>query len=226
MPTHSPNEPAAPKRTAPLTRDEIMHAALAIVDEEGLARLSMRNLARRLGVEAMSLYHHVASKDALLTGVVETVMQEMDLAEPIPEDWMGVLEAMLVSFRRVLAAHPNTVPILMTRPLASATTADYVEAPLRVLGQAGMTPAQAGELYHAAIAYTLGHAFITGLEPATPEGSPIRAHDAAERYPAIAGSGVTAWHFDEAAYLRAVRVIVAGFADVAACERDAVGGTD
>lgn len=226
MPRNTPKEPPAEKRTARLTRDEIMATALALVDEEGLGALSMRNLARRLGVEAMSLYHHVANKDALLTGVVETVLQEMDLPEPIPEDWMGLLEAMLLAFRRVLAKHPNTVPILMTRPLATPTTTGYVEAPLRVLGGAGFTPEQAGELYQTAIAYTLGHAFIAGLEPATPADSPIRADDAAEKFPAVVGSGISPWHFDEQGYLRAVRVITRGFADLAASEREGIGGTD
>lgn len=219
-------EDTSAEKRAPLTRDAVLRAALEMVDELGLEKLSMRQLAGRLGVEAMSLYHHVANKDDLLTGIVERVLTEMDLPEPLPEDWMGLIEAMLLSFRRVLAKHPNTVPLLMTRPLATPTTTGYVEAPLQVLGGAGFTAAQAGELYQTAIAYTIGHALISGLDPATPEDAPIRSSDAAEKYPGIVGSDIRPWEFDEAGYVRAVRVIVNGFAELFRAESEPIGGSD
>lgn len=192
-----------------------MATALAIVDEQGVGALSMRALAGRLGVEAMSLYHHVRNKDALLTGVVESVMRRMDLAEPLPEKPLEVFEAMMLSFRRVLAEHPNAVPLVMTRPLATKTTTGYVDAPLRVLGEAGLGREEAGRLYQTAVAYTLGHAFISAVDPATPAGAPIRADDAAAVYPAIVGSGITPWAYDEAGYRTALGVIIRGFGALA-----------
>ena len=64
---------------APLTKKQIVDAALRLADEEGVASLSMRKLAGRLGVKAMSLYHHVANKDEVLDGIVDAVFSEIAL---------------------------------------------------------------------------------------------------------------------------------------------------
>ena len=68
---------AAPR--APLTRRRVLRAAVALADRGGVAALSMRKLAQELGVEAMSLYHHVASKEAILDGIVDVVFGEIEL---------------------------------------------------------------------------------------------------------------------------------------------------
>ena len=130
------------RRTAPLTRDEILAAALAIVDAEGFAALSMRRLARELGVEAMSIYHHVRDKRALLGGVVELSLRTQAPAPPRPETpWQDVVVTMVQAFRRTLVAHPNVLPLMAAHPPSPGeSSAAHVEVPLRFFlanGRAG-----------------------------------------------------------------------------------------
>ena len=98
-----------PKRTSPLTNDELFSTALRIVDDEGLEALSMRRLANEVGVEAASLYHHIPNKDALIDGMLLKMRTEMRVPEPLPEDWVDLFEAIFVEYYRMLAAHPNLV---------------------------------------------------------------------------------------------------------------------
>ena len=82
-----------PKARDPLTRERVLRAAVDLADREGIQALTMRNLARELGAEAMSLYYHVDNKEAVLDGVVEVIMDEINKAvglvegPPATEDW-------------------------------------------------------------------------------------------------------------------------------------------
>jgi AcrR family transcriptional regulator len=69
----------------PLSKERVLRAAIAFADEHGIEELSMRKLARELGVEAMSLYKHVANKDAILAGILDLVASEIELPEG--PDW-------------------------------------------------------------------------------------------------------------------------------------------
>ncbi len=144
-----------PRRERPLTRQELLDAALGIVDTEGLAALTMRRLADAVGVEAMSLYHHVPSKDALLDWTVERMRGEMRLPEPLPDAWAGVLEAIFVEYRRVLTAHPNMVP------LAARRTSDAGTSGLQYLIDQGVAPDDAVELYQSLVAFTVGYSMLS-----------------------------------------------------------------
>ena len=86
-----------PRRT-PLNRERVLRAAVALADESGLEALSMRRLGQELGVEAMSLYNHVANKDDLLGGMADLVVGEIDLTPGDEADWKAAMRA------RVLAA--------------------------------------------------------------------------------------------------------------------------
>jgi len=97
------------KRTAPLTSDELFATALRIVDSEGLDALSMRRLAKEVGVEAASLYHHVPNKDALIDGMLVRMRSEIRLPDPMPTDWKDVYAAIFAEYYRMLAGHPNLV---------------------------------------------------------------------------------------------------------------------
>jgi AcrR family transcriptional regulator len=143
------------RRDRPLTRDELLDAALAIVDSEGLAALTMRRLAGAVGVEAMSLYHHVPHKEALLDGVVERMRSEMQLPETAPDDWADALEAIFVEYRRVLTAHPNTLP------LAARRTDGAGASGLEYLIDRGVAPDDAVELYQSLVAFTIGYSVLS-----------------------------------------------------------------
>lgn len=142
------------RRERPLTRDELLDAALGIVDSEGLPALTMRRLAAAVGVEAMSLYYHVPHKEALLDGVVERMRSEMRLPEIAPDDWAAALEAIFVEYRRVLAAHPNMLP------LAARRTDRTGASGLQYLIDQGVPPDDAVELYQSLVAFTVGYSML------------------------------------------------------------------
>jgi len=143
------------KRQGPLTRQELLDAALGIVDSEGLAALTMRRLASALGVEAMSLYHHVPSKEMLLDGIAERMRSEMRLPDPLPDDWAGVLESIFVEYRRVLAAHPNMLPLAARRTDRAGTSG------LMYLIDQGIAPGDAVALYQSLVAFTIGYSLLS-----------------------------------------------------------------
>ena len=103
-----------PPARPPLSRDRVVAEAMALADEHGLEALSMRALAGRLGVEAMSLYHHVASKEALLDAMVDAVFGELHLPV-VGGDWRVELRARSVSGRTVLLRHPWAVGLMASR---------------------------------------------------------------------------------------------------------------
>jgi AcrR family transcriptional regulator len=197
-------------RERPLTRDEILTAALTIVDGGGPAALSMRKLASPLRVEAMTLYHHFANKDAILNGVVERVFGEMRVPDPLPEEWMALAEEMFVAFRRVLVDHPGTIALLARRPLNTQDSADFVEAPLAVLSRSGLPPERVGKLYQSLVSYSFGHAFIASDRRVAPEDAPIRQDG--DRYPAARAAGPAVGQFDEETFRETLGHITRGFA--------------
>lgn len=106
-------------RRAALSRAQVLTAALALIDAEGVEALSMRRLGKALDRDPMRLYRHAASKDALLDGVVEVVLSELDVPRTDDGDWEAVLRRSAHAFRALAIAHPHVVPLLVTRPLAT-----------------------------------------------------------------------------------------------------------
>ena len=143
------------KRTTPLTKDEIVDRALAIVDERGLDGLSMRRLAEEVGVEAASLYHHVPNKEALLDAVLSRVRSEIRVPDPLPEDWRDLIEAIFDEYRRVLAAHPALIP------LAGKRVETDPDSGLVFLTQMGFSENDAVELWQSLIAFVVGFSMFS-----------------------------------------------------------------
>jgi TetR/AcrR family transcriptional regulator, tetracycline repressor protein len=141
-------------RTRPLTRDEVIGAALQIVDDEGLEALSMRRLGSALGVEAMALYRHVRNKDALVDLTVDRMRSEMRLADDLPDDPAVVMEAIFIEYRRVLLNHPNMLP------LAARRTDTGGPSGLAYLIEHGLDPETAVSLYQSLLAFTLGYSVL------------------------------------------------------------------
>jgi len=130
----------APGPRAPLTVDLITDAALAIVDEQGLSGLSMRKLGARLGVEAMTLYHHVPGKDALLDRLVERVITRANFLEADEAmGWRARLERFAHRYRAILIERPNLVPLIATRPVRSPEALRHLAAGGAALMRAGFT---------------------------------------------------------------------------------------
>lgn len=149
--------PEASPRRAPLTRDRVISAAVALADREGVPRLTIRALSAELDVKPMTLYHHVANKEAILDGIVDRVLTEID-APPTGVDWREAIRLRCISVRAVLAAHPWATPLMETRTSPGPATLDHHEAVLACLRRGGLTVALTAHAYAVLDAFVHGFA--------------------------------------------------------------------
>jgi AcrR family transcriptional regulator len=105
-------------RRPALTREQVLTAALTIIDEGGVEALTMRRLGQALERNPMAIYRHAADKEALLDGVVEQVVGELIVTREADDDWEAALRRTAHAFRRIALAHPHVVPLLVTRSLS------------------------------------------------------------------------------------------------------------
>lgn len=125
-------------RRAPLSRDRVLRAGVALADARSLERLSMRALGRVLGVEAMSLYNHVANKDALLDGMVDLVIAEIDVPEQ-EDEWRTALRRRAQSARAAFARHPWARRLIHVRASSGPARLRSFDATLACLRRAGFS---------------------------------------------------------------------------------------
>ena len=155
MTTKTIADGAQPEPRTPLSRDRVLAAALELADSEGLAAVSMRRVAARLGVEAMSLYHYVRSKDELLAGILERVLSEVELPRA-GTPWKAALRSIALAAHAVLDRHRWAASVLMTPASSSRTWMDWMEAMLASLAAADLPPSLADHAYHALDSYVIG----------------------------------------------------------------------
>ena len=161
---------------APLSREGILAAALRLVDREGLEALTMRRLGAEIGVEAMSLYHHVSSKAAVLDGLHEAILAEMPPLGGEP-DGLEALRGMARGFARVLGAHPRALPLFATRPAVTPASLRHVETALAVLERLGLGPDESVSAFQVLVTFVVGHALSRFAPAAGGEVSPARYED-------------------------------------------------
>jgi len=156
----------------PLDRRRILETAVRFVDREGLTALSMRKLGAELGVEAMSLYNHVPNKEALLDGMVEVILGELEVP-PRGEDWEKRVKEAYRAFRRLAHEHPNVFPLLVTRPPDTMDGVWLVEEFLKTLRAAGFGPETALHAFRTLSSYATGYSMaeIRGFAM-----EPVEAH--------------------------------------------------
>ena len=139
-------------RPGALTREQVLNAALEIVDRDGVDGLTMRRLGQALDRDPMTLYRYAANKGALLDGIVELVTEQARM-DPTDPDWAGQLRTFARSFRAMALAHPHVVPLLVTRPLATPLalrplgTLRPLEDTLELLTRAGFSDVEALHVY-------------------------------------------------------------------------------
>ena len=152
----------------PLSRRRVLEAAVRFADREGLGSLTMRRLGAELGVEAMSLYNHVPNKGALLDGMVEVLLGEVEIP-PRSKDWEERVRDGYRAFRRLAHEHPNVFPLLVERPPETMDGVWLVEEFLQTLREAGFGAEEALHAFRSLSSYTFGYAMaeIRGfaLEP-------------------------------------------------------------
>lgn len=159
---HSHGDAATTEERVPLTRQRVLATALRLVDTEGLDALTRRRLARELGRDVMTLYRYAPDQAALLDGIVELVLDELELPDE-GQDWQTQLRRSAHSFRRLALAHPHVVNLLLTRPVATAfglrppATLRPLEHFLEMLTTAGFTAVEAMRIHRAFVGFLYGH---------------------------------------------------------------------
>ena len=128
----------------PLSRGRVLQAAIDLADAEGIEALTMRRLAHALGVEAMSLYYHVANKEALLDGVVDTLILEIEeemggFAFEPGREWVPVLRGRILSARTVMLRHPWAPAVIETRTNMPPSLVRYFDSILGILIESGFS---------------------------------------------------------------------------------------
>lgn len=193
-----------------LTRQQIVDAAIGLVDREGLEALTMRKLASALGMSPMSLYYHVRDKSALYDLILDAVMDDVDLtvddgALPLEER----LARMAHAFRAALLAHPRATVIAMGRSMRTPAQLRPIEAMLGVLLGAGLSPAEAMRAVNVIGQYVIGTTALYANHLTESEyhddGVPgIEPADFPNLLTAMSAGGEGAWDEDFEAGLRAL----------------------
>lgn len=181
---------SAPRR-APLSRDRVLEAAVALADVVGIEALSMRRLAQELGVVPMALYKHVANKDELLDGMVDVVLGEIDPADPTP-DWQAAVRRRLLSARQAVLRHPWARKAIESRTRRTPVVLGYMDSLAGMFRAGGFSADLTHHVMHALGNRMWGFSPELFEEPADPsapsptaEQQEAMAQDFAERFPHI-----------------------------------------
>lgn len=166
----------------PLSRRLILSTAVGLMDSEGAQGLTMRRLGEALGVEAMSLYHHVNGREDLLEGVVDQLVDQIRVnpasGQPPNTGWQSVMQLMAHEVRELALAHPKIFPLIATRhpaapwlrpPLRSLRV---VEEFLSALTSRGLSDVQAARAYRSFTSFLLGHLLLEAASSGA-ETSPV-----------------------------------------------------
>ncbi|MGW5361482.1 TetR/AcrR family transcriptional regulator C-terminal domain-containing protein [Actinopolymorpha pittospori] len=158
-------------KRAGLSTDKVLRAALDLVDREGVAALSMRRLGRELGVEAMTLYYYVPNKDAVLDGLIERTLTDVDLRPEGP--WRAWAQRFATSFRSALLAHPGLLPLVATRPVVTSRGLDTAEHAAQALVEEGFSASEALHVITTLATFVIGQVLAeAGRTPGHDEPEP------------------------------------------------------
>ena len=176
---------------APLSTERVLRTAVTLADEIGLEALSMRRLGDALGVRAMSLYKHVANKDAVLDGIVDIVASEIE-APAIGGDWKAAMRRRAVSAHEVLLRHPWATMLIVSRANVGPAMLRYVDATIGCLREAGFSYAMADHAWNAIDSHVYGFTLQELNFPFEPDEYAAVASDylpmiPVERYPYLNG---------------------------------------
>ena len=179
------------RRTTPhptretLTRQRVLRAAVELADTGGLETLSMRKLGEAVGVEAMSLYNHVANKEDLLDGMVDLVFGEVELPAP-DDDWRQAMRQRAMSMRHVLSRHRWAIGLMESRSTPGPATLRHHDAVLGCLRRGGLSLTLTAHAVSVLDSYIYGFAL---QEKALPFGTPDEIAELAESIMSGFGEG-------------------------------------
>jgi len=150
----------------PLTPDRILDAAIDLADETGIENLTIRKLAAAVGVKPMTIYYHVASKEAIVDGMVDRVFSEID-RPPTDVDWKPAMRQRAVSARAVLAKHPWATPLMESRSNPGPETLAHHDAVVGCFRRGGFSVEMAAHAYALVDNFIYGFALQEASLPAT-----------------------------------------------------------
>lgn len=153
--TKTPKKSGKAKGRAPLSRERVIETALAMVDRAGLEALSMRTVAAELGVEAMSLYRHVASKEALIEGIVALILDEIEVP-PAGTPWREAMSRRARSTRAVFLRHPAASILVESCSTMTPSRLAYSDAVVGLLLGDGFTASEAYRAFLTLDSYVFG----------------------------------------------------------------------
>jgi AcrR family transcriptional regulator len=172
----------------PLTRERVLRAAIELADAEGVDALTMRRLGQALGVEAMSLYNHVASKDDILAAIVDVLVAEIPLGTGRP-DWRAALRQQALAARALFARHPWAPRLISARSTMSPAMVAYMDSVVGTLQSGELPSALVHDAMHVLGSRILG--FTMELFDTTdlgPEVAGILSQTTSARYPHLAAA--------------------------------------
>lgn len=195
-------DPIAEPRV-PLSKERVLRAAITVADERGIESLTMRKVAEELGVEAMSLYYHVANKDTMLDGVVDAIVTEIEEAaggfdaSPEDVDWQTAVRTRILIAREIMLLHPWAPGVFETRTTMSPVLIRYFDGLLGLMREGGFSYDLAHHAGHTLGSRALGFA----QELFEPEGSDEAEAEAmleqmADQFPYITGMLMEIAHDD------------------------------
>jgi AcrR family transcriptional regulator len=184
MPTR---KPAKSRARLPLSRERVVQAALTLVDEGGVAALSMRTVAAKLGVEAMSLYRHVSSKEDLLSGIADLVLSQIVVPAP-GTPWRAAMRERAVSAREVFLRHPSAAIVVESFASLSPSRLVYTDTILSLLMADGFDATLAYRAFLTLDSYIYGFTMqeLSWPRPASSREAPNPVVVPAERFPHLA----------------------------------------
>jgi TetR/AcrR family tetracycline transcriptional repressor len=149
---------------ATLSREYIAATALALVDDIGRDRFSMRKLGAELGVDPMAVYRYFTDQEALFDGIAETLFGELDVETlPWQGTWRELAEQYTRRLRDTLLAHPHAVAIFATRPVRSAAAIDVGNRMIERMTPAGFAPGRALQVLRCLREFVIGHAMALAV---------------------------------------------------------------
>ena len=162
---HMSPTPAVSKKPR-LTAERVLHGAVALADEIGIADLTIRRLAEALEVKPMTIYHHIPNKEAIIDGMIDLVFSEIELP-PADMAWRNAIQVRSRSMREVLASHPWASPLMETRTNPGMATLVHHDAVLGCFRRGGLSLELTGHAYALIDAFLYGFAMQEATLPAT-----------------------------------------------------------
>jgi AcrR family transcriptional regulator len=185
----SPDTASTTARRAPLSRERVLRAAIELADQGGLESLTMRKLGQQLGVEAMSLYNHVANKDDILDGIVDLVVGDIDVP-PAGTHWKAAMRQRSISAHQVLLAHPWAAMLVMSRFNIGPGMTRYLDSTLGRLREGGFSIEEALDAWHTLDSHLYGFTLQElnlpfGVEETQNVSASVLGQIPAEQYPYV-----------------------------------------